>query len=139
MNFEIITGFRYNRSNGPLTSWETAVGQGVNCQWVVHKFYKEKFGIELPKDLLSKELFQDSKFFVNIDLDEQPLNMGDILIVSRTQQAKPEKLHLAICLDNEQVLHATSFDKQVSIWSMSKLFENYRKMWAVKRLKPLKN
>jgi len=128
-------GFRYNRDNGPLTSWETAVNQGVNCQWVVHKFYKEEFGIELPKGLLSKELFQDSEFFVNLDPNEQQLNMGDILIVSRTQQAKPENFHLAVCVDNQRIMHATSFDQKVSIWPKSELFKRYPLVWAAKRWK----
>jgi len=128
-------GFRYNRNNGPLTSWETAASQGVNCQWVVHKFYKEEFGIELPKGLLSRELFQDSEFFVNIDLNEQQLSMGDILIVSRTQQAKPENFHLAVCVDNQRIMHATSFDQKVSIWPKSELFKRYPLVWAAKRWK----
>ena len=57
MNVETssISYFRYNRDNGPLTSREIAESQGVNCQWVVHAFYKEHLGVELPKDLLSRE------------------------------------------------------------------------------------
>ena len=131
-----ITSFRYNRDNGPLTSWETAVSQGVNCQWVVHEFYKEQFGLELPKDLLSMELFQDSKIFVTMDPREEQLRMGDILIVSRTKRAKPEKFHLAVCIDSQRIIHATSFDQKVSIWSTSELFEMYPVIWAVKRIKP---
>ena len=138
MNIEIasITSFRYNRNNGPLTSWETAVSQGVNCQWVVHKFYKEQFGIELPKDLLSRELFQDSKFFITVDAREEQLRMGDILIVSRTKHAKPEKFHLAVCVDSQSIIHATSFDQKVSIWSTSELFKMYPLVRGVKRMKP---
>lgn len=140
MNPEItsITDFRYNRNNGPLTSWETAKSEGVNCQWVVHAFYKEEFGIELPKDFLSKELFFDnSKFFVTVDhRNGEDSYMGDIFIVSRTKQAKPEKFHLAVCLDESQVIHANSFDQEVSVWPMSKLFEMYPIMRAKKRIKP---
>lgn len=132
----VSKGFRYNRNNGPLTSWEIAVTQGVNCQWVVHEFYREQLGIELPKDLLSRELFQDSKFFVTIDPSEEELRMGDILIVSRTPQARPERFHLAVCIDSQSVVHATSFDQKVSIWSTSELFERYPLVRAAKRMKP---
>lgn len=138
MNPEIaaLLNYKYNRENGPLTPLETAEKDGINCQWAVHEFYRKKFGIELPKGLWSKELLEDNReFFIN--LNGKPLVMGDVLMVSRRPNAKPEKLHLGIYLgEGDQIIHANSFDGRVSVWPMTEFSNKYPIRWVTKRLKP---
>lgn len=110
----------------------------LNCQSLVHEVYG-RLGISLPVEMLSKEIYEDDVLFSSVD-PKEGLNIGDILIFGRPGITDYRKLHLTVCIGEDEngiplLIHANGVDGQVSIWSLGKFSATprYQKLYAVKR------
>ena len=121
--FSQFIGRPYNFQNGPTTgSKEQNISDGLNCQFLVHLIYRE-FGLTLPFDMLSKEIFENMELFENI-LSLERMRTLDVVVFGKQEEQDLKKLHLTIFTGetNETgsplLIHATSIEKQVSVWSL---------------------
>ncbi len=136
---ENLIGLPYLYENGPTTSRHPS--EGVNCQLLVHLALKLLHGIDLPSAMMSKEIFEDREFFVEIPCDTASL--GDIFVFGKTAETDPRQFHLAVKIDDDAqtqqplLIHATSIEKTVAVWPLSQFFfySRYEKLFTVKRLK----
>lgn len=135
-------GLPYNFQHGPhVVSSEELIHQGVNCQSLVHLLYKDLFGIVLPEEMRSQEIFKDEKLFRVVDLAEEQPSLGDIFVFGK-ERAPNYKLHLALftgeidAQDELLLIHANMLEG-VSVWPLSRFaqYRRYQLLKAVKRLR----
>ena len=138
---ENLIGLPYRYKNGPLTDSQPA--EGVNCQLLVHLVLELLHGIDLPLTMMSKEIFEDHKFFAEVPLDIALI--GDVFVFGKTTETDPRQLHLAVKIDEDPrtrqplLIHATGIEMAVAVWPLIQFFSysRYEKLFAVKRLKQL--
>lgn len=131
----------YRLENGP----DAEVGsltEGVNCQLLTHLVLAVLFQVSLPPEMKSREIFEDQVRFSHIPVEKARL--GDVFVFGRPNQRDLRWLHLAVHVDQEVTIdppllvHASSVDGRVSLWSLDKFFQyrRYQRLYAVKRLNP---
>lgn len=136
-------GIPYKFKHGPkeVQDLETAYRIGINCLGIVHLLRKDSGKPPFPPHMLSKEIYEDTKFFDSIGGDEE-FETGDIFVFKRkTNGENPEQYHVAHYLgknDDGQhtFIHASSFDKNKasSIWTLEEFLDIYE-LRLVKRPK----
>lgn len=139
---EAFLNIPYCFENGPSAPDKD---DGLNCQALVHLFYKKVFGISLPEEMLSKEIYEDTTLFDFVD-PEGELRRGDVFIFGKPE-VNHKKLHLAVYIGEKDergsplLIHANTVDGKVSIWPRDKFSRNpgYEKTYAVKRYRQLPN
>ena len=90
--------------------------------------------------MLSKEIFEDTELFENVDGLEQ-LKMLDLFVFGRQNEHNFRRLHLAVFTGeiNESgsplLVHANGIEKQVSVWALENffLYPRYQRIYAIKR------
>lgn len=132
---------RYSFICGPGREiWRGATLE-VNCQAWAHKILRERFGVDLPTWLLSKELLEDEKFTRDLSPDEF-VCAGDIFLFGRKDATDMRLLHWAIATgychkENGQPIleHVNVIDKTVGLWPLSQFREEprYERVFAIKR------
>lgn len=123
----LFSGVKYDYDSGPLIERAEQVFEvGINCQLLAHVVLEE-LGYGLPKELRSKELFEDTQFTYPIDPEVDGWRPGDILFTyMRPERFDPKLLHMSVCAAVEagapQFLHALKFkDSQkdaVVVWGL---------------------
>src|SRR3989338_11626884 len=86
----------YQYGNGPQQISDRGLGRqnGINCETLTHWVFEDN-GNPLPKDMLSKEIYEDDELFKAIKPTEE-LEPGDVFIFGRETCNDPRKLHLAV-------------------------------------------
>lgn len=140
-----FAGVKYDYGGGPLVERTAQLFEvGSNCQLLAHVVLEE-LGYGLPKDLRSKELYEDQSFTYHINPVEVGWRPGDILFTYRTPEGfDPKQLHLSVCATVEagepQFLHAVKFRDRskdaVTVWSLSDFEQSvkHNHIIAVKRV-----
>lgn len=137
---------RYGFTAGPVSVDAVREAEVVNCQALVHRFYYEQFGVQLPLGMWSKEILEDtSVIFRDVSLESESLRYGDIVAF------KPKKIpdeflddpnktvHLTMYVGQNEAgeqtfLHANSTDEGVSLWRLDEFRDRYEEVKGVKRL-----
>ncbi|HRN96247.1 MAG TPA: hypothetical protein PLD54_02275 [Candidatus Levybacteria bacterium] len=138
--------------------------EGINCQMFFQEYLQAVTGFQIPREILSKEIFDDDSLFHNIPTsDLSTLQTGDVFLFGRnipTDLLDSRSLHLAGFShydsdSNEPILiHFLGNKKNENdngepiqtkvgarTWPLSKFQnpkyrEKYGKLWGVKRLSP---
>ncbi len=142
-NIEItqFIGLPYDYKSSPRIGFE---GKTVNCQSTVHLLYKSRLGIELPKGMWSKEIYEDEQLiFKTVKSPIDRLYEADILIFGQFNECDPRRFHLTYYSGqcNGQgdplIVHANVYDLGVSVWPLSKfpLHKRYEELKSVKRVR----
>lgn len=133
-------GVPYHYTNGPMTTLEEqSMPYGLNCQFLVHLIY-QSFGIVLPTNMLSKEIFEDERLFMNV-ADPEDMRILDVVIFGREPEKDTRRLHLAVFTGEMDetgsplLIHASNIGKQVSVWPLEKFsfYPQYKKIYTIKR------
>lgn len=136
-----LIGLPYEFKSSPRVDFE---GKSVNCQRAVHLLYKARPGIELPKGMWSREIFEDERIiFETVDSGTNRLFEADILIFGPTGKMNPKNYHLTYYSGqtNESgdplIIHANIYDLAISVWPLSKFFqhERYAELKRIKRVR----
>lgn len=134
-------GLPYDFRSSPRIDFE---GKTVNCQSTVHLLYKSRLGIELPKGMWSKEIYEDEQLiFQTVRPSTDRLYEADILIFGPIEENDPKRFHLAYCSGqcdvqgDPLVIHANVYDLGVSVWPLSKFprHKRYEELKSIKRLR----
>lgn len=152
-------GYRYSRgpsifAHDPQLGREPTVEEafkgGINCQSLVHGFYREKFGLPIPIDMMSRELFvgyPDFDLFVPVNPEESDFTLGDLFFFGKRNINDFRRLHVAVYLGEQNsdgdplILHATKplqeDDKGIYTWPLTAFFETdrYQELYGVRRLR----
>lgn len=138
----------YNYCNGPdaISSMSHILERGLNCQALVHLIYQH-FGLNLPKELLSAEVFADEDLFQSLPWDDpEQLQALDIFLFGgENDDFDTKKLHLAVYTGeqdeeaNPLLIHANSVEQKISIWPLKEFQQHwrYRKIYGLRRLRHL--
>lgn len=123
----LFSGVKYDYDSGPLIERVEHIFEvGLNCQLLAH-IALEELGYGLPKDMRSKELYEDTVFTYPIDPAVDGWRPGDILFTYKEpEQFDSRFLHMSVCVAVEagapQFLHALKFkDSQkdaVTVWGL---------------------
>jgi hypothetical protein len=123
----LFSGVKYDFDSGPLIERADHVFEvGLNCQLLAHVVLEE-LGYGLPKDLRSKELYEDTQFTTEIDPEVEGWRPGDILFTyMRPEGFDPRYLHMSVCVAVEaeapHFLHALKFRDDnkdaVTVWDL---------------------
>ena len=156
--------FRYVRSQGPLRvrSRADAARGGVNCVALAHLVIRDLFGVDLPPQLQSFELFNDLADFEPVPAGYE-LEAGDLVWFGTDQPGVPLRdftpryaagelvnfddfpvNHVGICTDSRDdtgdylLLHASCRDGMNSAWPMRRFgeYDRYRRVYAISLLRP---
>lgn len=143
MNHELqrYLGVPYKFEHGPqarLGAW--VFREGMNCQLLVHLAMQEFYGVSLPAEIGSKEIFKGNGWFYPVDKDT--LAVGDVFLFGRQHEVDPRRLHLAVYIGSQEntavplLMHATSIEGCVSIWPLEKFLvhDRYRQLYGIRRL-----
>lgn len=142
-------GLPYRFASGPSQdrSYEILTQAGINCQFLAHLMLQDWFGINLPVAMRSKEMFEDGKYFDEIE-DVQKSQFGDLFFFGKESLVDLRKLHVAIHsghLDENtgspNLIHANYIDLGVSIWPSERFGEylRYQRLYGIRRLKVLQD
>lgn len=139
IEIEQLLRLPYRRDNGPNNK-PPLLTEGVNCQLLTHKVLAILFEVNLPAEMLSKEIFEDQVCFSELRPEEAKL--GDVFIFGKQEEQDFRRLHLAVYVDRDNhantpiLLHASGIDGRVSLWPLDKFsqYPRYQKLYAVKRL-----
>lgn len=123
----LFAGVQYDFDAGPLIDRADHIFEvGINCQLLAH-IALEELGYGLPKEMRSKELYEDKHFTYEIDPEVEGWRPGDILFTyMRPEGFDPRYLHMSVCVAVEagapHFLHALKFkdeDKDaVTVWEL---------------------
>ena len=134
-----LIGLPYNIDHSPRVDM---ISEAVNCQRMLHQAYQSRLGIILPKGMWSQEIFHDeSLIFATVDRFAFEADIG---IFGPIHGRDPRYFHLAYFTGQHDesgdplLLHATVYDRQVSIWKLSDFFKKprYEELKRIKRVKP---
>lgn len=134
-------GLPYDFKSSPRIGFE---GKTVNCQSTVHLLYKARLGIELPKGMWSKEIFEDEGLiFETVRSPIDRLYEADIFVFGQKEEIDPKKFHLTYYSGQRNVqgdplvVHANVYDLGVSVWPLSKFYQHkrYEELKTIKRVK----
>lgn len=137
-----LMGMPYEFKSSPRIDFE---GKSANCQRAVHLLYKARPGMELPKGMWSKEIYEDEKMiFETVDPGTDRLFEADILIFGPKGKVDPKNYHLTYYSGQTDesgdplIAHANSYDLAFSVWPLSKFFqyERYGELKRIKRVRP---
>jgi len=124
----------YAYRNGPDSDIHPE--DGINCQLLVHVFYRQFLEVNLSPQEKSRETFEDGLFRPIMD---EPYHVGDIFYFGPAGLTDARRLHLGVYIGEIQgeplVLHANRVDGRVSIWPLSE-FPNhprYAQWYGVRR------
>lgn len=122
---------------------------GINCQLFVHMALEELFGLVLPREYRSSELFSCPKLHDIFRLESDTITnsgvrAGDICFFGRNNQF-PQKdatcpiaksLHLGVFLDETTVAHACYVAGGVVVQSLPEILAQprYQILYAVRRI-----
>lgn len=123
-------------------SFDPFVGK-INCQTFAHLYLRDEFGVNLPRGMWSKEIFEDDGMFFRRVNEGESLVKGDLLFVGKPR-TKHTRLHIGVVhqaagLPEETVIrHANKKDGMVSDWTMKEMleYEEYPVIRGVQRLTP---
>ncbi|NCN06802.1 MAG: hypothetical protein GW762_00135 [Candidatus Pacebacteria bacterium] len=123
----LFSGVKYDFNSGPLIERAEHIFEvGLNCQLLAH-IALEELGYGLPKDMRSKELYEDTDFTFPIDPEVDGWRPGDILFTyQRPDNFDPKFLHMSVCIAVEagapHFLHALKFKDSerdaVTVWQL---------------------
>ena len=139
---ELYRDVPYAFANGPYRKHDIRPHEeGINCQLFLHLMYEQEFGVTLPMGMYSQELYQDTEFFRNLMKGER-LMRGDVMLFGQPELEDFRKLHVTFVSgeydapENPYILHCTSTENGVQVWPLKRFlkYENYREVYAVKRL-----
>ncbi len=142
-------GLPYRFESGPDCghSDEEMMTKGMNCQLFVHRAILDQFGIELPKEMKSKEMFEDNVLLDEI-FDIAMTRRGDLFFFGTENLVDFRRLHIGIHsgeVDEQtgapKIVHANYIDQGVGIWSLDKFsaHRRYQSLYGIRRLKTLSN
>lgn len=139
-------GIPYSFRRGPLQiaqeSRDGIFKQGINCQSLIHELYRARLGINLPSNLLSKEIYEGTDLFEEISTSDKNLKEGDIFIFGKDMpDADPQDFHLGYYVGetNENnsplIIHATVYLNNVNIWPLDRffLYPKYKELKGIRR------
>lgn len=116
---------------------------GINCQTFAHLYLRDEFGVNLPRGMWSKEIFEDDGLFFRRVNQAEPLVRGDLLFVGKPR-TKHIRLHVGVVhqvadLPEDTVIrHANKKDGMVSDWTLKEMleYEEYPVVRGVRQLEP---
>ena len=130
-------GKPYDFNHSPQLGLEA---ESVNCQRLIHQIYQSRLGVQLPLGMWSQEIFHDDLIFETVD---HFVFEADIGIFGPAYVTDPRYFHLAYFTGRDDggdplFIHATVYDRQVSVWKLSDLFKKprYEELKRIKRVKP---
>ncbi len=154
--------FKYEFTQGPdnAHTFELAVVDGINCISLAHFMLKELFGVTLPTNFKSLELYKDTEYFDDVS-DVESMKLGDLVWFGlsdppiKLDEFEPDYKdgellnwhdfpvrHVGIYTGDKtsdfEILHATPVDNTVTVWPLQKFqdYEKYKQIYGVRRLKP---
>lgn len=106
------------------------LSDGANCQVFVYSFLLY-FGIKIPTEFRSKELWQDKKF---TKLVKKP-KLFDIMFFNKNNESYGA--HIGVFLGNDMVIHLSKKIGYLSIWKINdfKKYKQYKFFLGAKRVK----
>ncbi|MCA9369027.1 MAG: hypothetical protein H6773_03030 [Pseudomonadales bacterium] len=143
---ELFTGINYDYDSGPLIERVEHVFEvGINCQLLAH-IVLEELGYGLPKEMRSKELYEDEVFTFPIDPTVDGWRPGDILFsYNQPDDFDPKQLHMSVCAAVEagvpHFIHAVKFRDEeketVTTWKLDDFAASrvHRHLIAAKRVR----
>ncbi len=141
----LFLGVPYKLRAGPVHLPEDPhLDNGTNCQLLAHAFLLHNFGITLPVDQRSQEMFHNTRgLFREVTYDES-WRCGDLFFFGSAHLTDYRRLHVAIYLRQEAkgdslLLHASYKDGAVTTWPLTKFFTEgrYSGLYAIRRHKGL--
>lgn len=144
-------GRSYHLAHEPGVHRRQPEPEGVNCRAVVHWHFEQRYGLVLPEDQLSLEMFTNTRdLFRVVEPDESPLE-GDIYFFGRKRNGHaPKTFHVAVFVGHYEtrgdladplLLHATRETGRVCLWPLT-LFASYPRyavLYGVRRSRALED
>ena len=143
---DLSAGIKYSYETGPLLEHADLVFDvGINCQLLAHVVLEE-LGYGLPKDLRSKELYEDTVWTKQISPESDGWRPGDLLFsYAYPEGFDPKQLHISVCIAVEagvpHFLHALKFTDSskdaITVWKLDDFAQSntHRHLISAKRVR----
>jgi len=152
---DVFGMFPYQYEHGPCSDKDREIDLdslwtiGINCQLFVHMALEELFGLVVPRDFRSSELFSSAElqdiFRLESDtITESSIQGGDICFFGRSNNSPQKdancsdakKLHLGVFLDETTVAHCCYIAGGVVVQSLQEILAQprYQTLYAVRRI-----